>query len=437
LRRSSNVILTLVAALLGFARPLLAEDDSPARVEELKGQVEGMNETMLEMQSTLSALAKVKISGYVQAQFRTGESDGQASFAGGSFPNGVHSQFMVRRGRLKVNYAAGLTQYVLQMDVTQNGVGIKDAYAQITDPWSKSLSLTAGVFDRPFGFEISYSSSSRESPERSRMFQTLFPGERELGAKIEYQPSGSLLNAKAGLFNGTGPTANENDNNKDLIGRVGFQLPFYDANAEIDGGVSFYGGKVRYNSKFVYAVAGDRWAVDSTSHPVGDYFDRNYLGLDLQSYFNVLPAGGSSVRFEFITGRQPSTSSSNSAYSVAFNAASTPLYRRDVSGWYLNAVQNIGRRNQVVLKFDVFDPNTSVEGSAIGKAGANFTPADIAYTTFGAGLVHHWDSNVKFIFYYDVVSNETVDHATTTANLVPFKEDLKDNVLTIRMQYRF
>ena len=40
------------------------------------------------------------------------------------------------------------------------------------------------MFARPFGFEINYSSSDRESPERGRKSQILMKGERDLDFKI-------------------------------------------------------------------------------------------------------------------------------------------------------------------------------------------------------------------------------------------------------------
>jgi hypothetical protein len=157
-------------------------------ISEVKGSVEGMNETILEMKSTLDALKKIKISGYIQAQFQSAESDGARSFSGGDFLPTLHNRFTIRRGKVKINYDNDLTQYVLQIDATEKGVALKDAYISMKDPWLRTFGLTGGVFDRPFGFEISYSSSMRESPERSRLFQTIFPGERDLGAKIEITP---------------------------------------------------------------------------------------------------------------------------------------------------------------------------------------------------------------------------------------------------------
>ncbi|HLP18003.1 MAG TPA: porin, partial [Bacteroidota bacterium] len=387
------------------------------------------------------ALKKIKISGYIQSQFQVADSDGIASVAGGNFPTGVHSRFAVRRGRVKFNYDNDLTQYVLQIDVTQGGVGIKDAYISIKEPWLRTFSLTSGIFDRPFGFEISYSSSNREAPERSRMYQVLFPGERELGVKIEATPEKgplSIFNFKGGFFNGVLNTANENDNNKDFIGRLGTALQFDEAGLAIDAGASIYSGKVRSNSTQSWAVSGTQFIRDTTAF--GKYFDRTYTGVDLQLNYDLPVIGGMSLRGEYISGKQPGTGSSNSFYNNGWisstPAVNTPVYNRNFSGYYVNYVQNIGLSNQFVVKYDVFDPNTDIEGTGIGAAGTNFSAADVKYSTLGIGWVYHWDANVKFTVYYDMVKNEKVN-ASATGSLAAFRDDLKDNVLTVRMQYKF
>ncbi|MCX8010002.1 MAG: porin [Ignavibacteria bacterium] len=407
------------------------------KLSELKGQVDGINETLLETKTTVDALKKIKLSGYIQAQWQLADRDNTAaSFSGGgNFPANSKNRFLVRRGRVKVTYDNDLTQYVLQIDVTQSGVGIKDAYVFVKEPWLKMISLTAGVFDRPFGFEISYSSSMRESPERSRLFQTLFPGERGLGAKLELTPESgplSFLNLKAGLMNGTGPTATENDNFKDFIGRLGFQLPFEDLNLAVDGGFSWYIGKVTNTSTKIYTVDVNKGFVkDSAATNVGKPFDRTYLGGDVQLYYDLPILGGMTLRGEYIAGKQPATLTSNSFY-----PGTGDIYLRKFSGFYLMYVQNIGLNHQFVAKYDVFDPNTEVKGDEIGAAGKSYSTTDIKYSTLGLGWVYHWDANVKFTLYYENVKNEKVN-ASATGSLAPFKEDIKDNVLTIRVQYRF
>jgi hypothetical protein len=51
-----------------------------------------------------------------------------------------------------------------------------------------NFSFTAGLFARPFGFEVNLGSNFRESPERGRMSQILMPTERDLGMMITYDP---------------------------------------------------------------------------------------------------------------------------------------------------------------------------------------------------------------------------------------------------------
>jgi hypothetical protein len=208
-----------------------AGTEGSEKISALEGQFKSLEESYLETKGTVDKLAKIKLSGYIQAQWQHADSNGQASIAGGSFPANTKQRFQVRRGRLKTTYAGETSLYVLQFDVIPRGVSIKDAYVALQEPWLKAFSATMGVFDRPFGFEISYSSSSRESPERSRVYQTLFPGERDLGAKLEFKGHENLgflqyFNLKGGVFTGQGPTADEIDEEQDFIGRLGFQAPF-------------------------------------------------------------------------------------------------------------------------------------------------------------------------------------------------------------------
>ncbi len=428
------------------------------QLAELKSQLEGLNESFIETKASVDAMKKLKLSGYIQAQYQSTDSQGTSQwkagdFSGGTFPANVKSRFAIRRGRLKAQYDNGLSQYVLQVDVTQNGVGIKDAYIAIKEPWFKTATFTIGAFDRPFGYEISYSSSQRESPERSRMFQTLFPGEREIGAKIELLPTEDMgvlshFNLKAGIFNGVLNTANENNNTKDLIGRFGFTLPWQEQNLAVDGGISWYSGKVTSNSAEVYHVSNKAFVRDSSAGNVLASFDRKYLGFDGQIYYDLPVLGGMQVRGEYISGDQPGTGSSNSFYNPGTKQEVKtlgdvktvdniqPLYKRKFAGWYVIYVQNIGLKNQAVVKYDVLDPNTGVKGSDIG-VGSKTSVADVKFNTLGLGWVYHWDENVKFTAYYDMVKNEKVNSSVTSSSLVRLKKDLKDNVFTFRVQYRF
>jgi hypothetical protein len=422
-----------------------AVEDLREEIERLKFQLESFQEMFLETNSTIDILRRLKLSGYVQPQFQAASSSAGGAFSGGSFGSASTSRFTLRRGRFKVQYTNDLTlsQFVLQIDVTQNGVGIKDAYASIRDPWTRFVGLTAGVFDRPFGFEVPYSSSMRENPERSRMAQTLFPGERELGLKLEVLPAEMLIdgewlsyfNLRVGVFNGTGPSANENDTRKDVIGRLGVELPFVDWHAAVDAGVSVYHGSARSNSRRVWSMdpAIKDFRIDSSAGNLGVSYDRTYIGGDLQLFYDVEGVGGFSVRMEAVAGRQPSTPTDVRVYT----STTADMVRRDVRGFYITAIQNVGTQHQFIVRYDEFDPNTDVSGTDIGATPASLvTPADVKVATWGFGYIFHWDDNVKFMLYYDRVRNELV-HASAAGALAPFRADVKDDVLTWRSQFSF
>jgi hypothetical protein len=71
-----------------------------------------------------------------------------------------------------------------------------------------------------------------------------------------------------------------------------------------------------------------------------------------------------------------------------------------------------------------------VSGHEIGLPGTNLTPADIKYSTWGFGFLHHINDNIKVVLYYDWVTNEIT-------GLPGYTEDLKDNVFTARIHFRF
>jgi hypothetical protein len=254
----------------------------------------------------------------------------------------------------------------------------------------------------------------------------------------------TMLRADIGVFNGSGPTANEFDNFKDVIGHVVYQMPFEQVNAELDIGVSGYFGAVRNNTKFLYRV-GDlpsgvkAFVVDSTASNLNDGVGRRYVGFDAQFYYDVPSIGGAILRGEYVFGKQPGTPSTSVSASAQ---PSTPIYQREFAGWYVYYIQNIGSKEQFVVKYDVFDPNTSVAASQFmntNTTGAQgLTAIDIKYSTLGFGLIHHWDDNVKLVLYYELVQNEKLTSiADASSSLFPYAADVRDNVLTFRVQCKF
>ena len=390
-----------------------------------------------------NALAKkIKISGYVQMQYQKADTAGISSFAGGNFASGVDNRMTVRRGRVKFAYDNEGTRAVMQLDITEKGVGIKDAYFSVTEPWMNAVSLTGGVFDRPFGYEISYSSNLRETPERSRIFQTLFPGERDLGVRLTIQApktsNWNFLKLDLGIFNGNG-IAVETDSYKDFIGHLCATKTSSDEKMVWGLGTSYYDGGFATKTDKNYSIeeVNGVKAFSASNNSRGDKSKRQYFGLDGQFSYDW-SAGITQIRAEYLTGTQPGFASSSSSLTAAANG---DVFNRKFNGFYVYLIQNILETPlQAVVKYDVYDPNTEVSGNEIGlsASGAIETnAADVKYSTLGVGLNYRFNSNIKLMAYYDMVANEKTSNIVSSSNLSNISNDIKDNVFTLRMQYKF
>lgn len=419
MKRQFTLLLAATAVCFNVMAQNPASSDSgevEKRLENLEKQVAG--------------LKKLKVSGYIQTQAQWGQED--ASLKVGSGNENSEKSFNrigIRRGRLKFTYTEGIATGVFQLDITEKKVGFKDAYLNIQDPWIHSMALRAGIFDRPFGFEIGYSSSRRESPERSTIFQTLFPDERDLGAMFILQaPKSSpwnVLKLEAGLFAGNGINK-DTDNKKDFIGHLSAAKKWN--TTTLGGGFSYYNGRVYQGSENVYTMQGNEFKVDDNPNNSGGFAKREYYGFDLQFTLKS-GAGLTQLRGEYLWGQQPGTiKSSNSPKDSELPKGDT--YIRDFKGGYVMLVQGIGQSPvSLVCKYDWYDPNTDVSKDDIGLRGTG--AADLYKSTVGIGAI--WDimPSLKLQTYLDINKNEK------TKNVDGFAKNRKDNVFTLRLQYKF
>jgi phosphate-selective porin len=437
----------ILLAIISSGFSAYSQEDQSAAVKQ---SADTLNAKIENVKSDLDLLKKLKISGYIQAQWQLADSAGQLSpFSGGAFPKNADNRFMVRRGRVKFAYEGKLTQFVLQIDATEKGVTLKDAYVNFKDPWLQMFTIQGGVFNRPFGYEIAYSSSLRETPERARVTQTLFPQERDLGAMLTLQPRKesrfNFIRLNAALINGNA-ISTETDSRKDFIGQLGINKTTRNEKFRYAVGVSYYNGGVFQETKKVYNMTTladgitKGFVVDSTDANKGEYAKREYFGADAQFSLDWA-IGVTTLRGEYIFGSQPGGSKSNisPAGRVIPDLGVSDTYNRKFNGGYVYFIQNILQsRHEVVVKYDFLDPNTDVKGTdARSSVSYNestiktgLAGADISYTTWGFGYNVRIASNVKLMVYYELVKNEK------TA-ITGYSNDLKDNVFTLRAQFKF
>jgi phosphate-selective porin len=399
MKKIFTVLFMATAYLYGYAQ--VQVDSLQEQVSIQEGRINALDERIMVTEGDLDKLRKIKVSGYIQAQFE--------AYQGGLIlkENDPKTSFFIRRARIKFTYEAtdGI-RFVLQPDFSTGNLSLKDAYAMAYLPKLRSLTLWAGQFNRP-NYEVEYSSSQREVLERSRMIRTIYPGEREVGAKLEFNPSKFPLKMQLAVLNGNfkGTELLDVDSKKDLMARATYSFALADNRVGIDVGAHGYFGGLMAKNKYVQNYEN---VLDSLDTNKGTYLDKKWGGAEFQAFFDWL--GGMSLKGEYIAGRNayPGDSKTN------------PYKTKQFSGYYIYLIKNIGKKNQFATRFDNFDPNTTLSGDAAGK--------DVYYNTFNFAWQYYLNDNIRFTLNYAIPLNEK--NAT-------YPEDIKDNAFSIRVQAKF
>lgn len=369
------------------------------KVGLLQGKLEALEEQYVETKNSVLSFSKLKFSGYIQARYAYAENSlGGLDAAGNPL---VKDGFSVRRGRLKAQYHGDYASFLLQIDATPSGVALKDAEATFKEPWSKlGITLTAGQTKWPFGYEVLQSSGEREFPERTRVVRAFANGERDRGAKLGLK--WKWLRANVGVFDGNG-TANakfigvDNDTEKDVVGRLGVDFQW------LAFGVSGWAGKSYRASDYTVAP-----------NIEGKFFARNRIGFDAQLYLDLFPFGGTALKGEFIAG-------------TTYQASGVERYGQTALGWYLLLVQNIGKHEQIGVRYDFFDPYTGTPNRVDSK-NPNAPASTNQVHTIGVLVTHHFDDVFKASAVYEIPITEPGG---------PDVVSPRQNLFTLQLQAKF
>lgn len=384
--------------------------------------------------SKIKKLDKLKVSGYIQAQTefaqigigtKTGANGGKYNSDIDGKDKDWFTRYGIRRGRIKFQYVEKIAKGVFQLDITDKGVAFKDAYMEINEPLLKVFSLKAGIFDRPFGDEISYSSSRRESPERSLIVQKLFPDERDLGASLIFAaPKGSLFEGvklEAGMFSGNGIRIDDNGK-MDFIGHLKYDKTL--SNMAFGIGASIYSGTTNNADSNLYRMKNNVWTAEIVDFNKTN--TRQYFGIDAQ--FSILTIMGiTNIRGEYLFGQQPSIKGDfASPKSNTYDMAKPFNYIRKFSGGHFYLVQDIyATPISLVFKYSLLDPNTEVSGNDVTNK------TDLKINTFGFGALWNINPTLRLMAFYEMNSNEKSNA------LAGYDKDIKDDLFTLRLQYKF
>ena len=231
--------------------------------------------------------------------------------------------FDIRRARLDLKGA--ITErwdYRMQLDFASSP---KILDATIGFRFGDYLRITAGQFKVPFSMENLTASNKLECIDRSQVVEALVARGKDVignhnGRDIGLQLSGSvfkindiyLLDYAAGVFDGAGINVSDNNENKDLAGRLVFH-PL----KGLDIGGSYYNGF-------------DNWTAGTPA--VAKNLVRKRLAGELSYLWNNL-----SLKGEYIKGEDGAT---------------------DREGWYAQAgYYFVPKKFQLILKYDTYDPD--------------------------------------------------------------------------------
>jgi hypothetical protein len=392
-------------------------DSLKETLDNHQGKLNALDERVLVNEGDLAKLNRIKVSGYIQTQWEYYGKDLEKA-------NGYSNTFYIRRARIKFTYEAlDGVKFVLQPDFSTGNLSLKDAYAVVNIPKLKNWTLWAGQMNRP-DYEVEYSSGQRETLERSRLIRSIYPGEREIGVKLEYAGTKVPLKFQLMTMNGnfTGSQAKDVDSEKDIMARLVYSFKIPGAGIGIDLGPGAYlgGAKPKTNNPanlYNYYLHSDA-TLDSLK--AGSYLDKKWIGGEIQIYADLL--GGTALKAEYITGSNTTLSStaiaSNAPVSAKIAGASA---LKSFSGYYLYLIKNVGPKNQLVLKYDYYDPNTKLSGDQVSKT-------DLFYKTFTVAWQYYLNDFIRISLNYEMPKNET-----NTAN----PADIKDNTFGIRIQAKF
>jgi hypothetical protein len=382
-----------------------AQDSLTEKVNQMGDEFEGVKERLSVAESDILNLKKFKVSGYVQARYEYHDDAITVPVKGtaGESQSKLLNRFFVRRGRLKVTYQANPNSLgVVYFDGSQSGVSLKEAYVMLTEPHTE-LNFTLGQFNWLFGYEVSFSSSKREFPERARWSRILFPGERDRGLKVERTfmlDQQYPLSLQAGIYNGNGTEDRlfgvlDPNKDKDFVARAACSFGM------VDLGLSGYWGK-QFNPSD---------SVIPKQYP--SETDKTRLGADGQFFYELPRLGGGVLKVEGVVGEEPKNPTKG------FLTADTT---RDVMGFDVVWAQNLREKFQFISRLDYFDPDRDVD--------------DDQTTTYGVGLVYFWDGNSKVKLVYEI-PKAGKNSRTGVVTVDGDKEDEKDNILTLEWVYVF
>lgn len=341
------------------------------------------------------------ISGYSQFFFENNQSDLVDNF------NAVNS-FYIRRARIKFTYETlDMFKFVLQPDFSKGSFILKDSYVEMSFQKIKNFTFSAGRFKRP-NYKFESSSDEKGILERPMILKNVFPDQRDIGIKVNYDGIKIPLNLQIALMNGNidETMTIDVDTKKDIMALAMYSISTEASKFRTDIGINTYFGNLRVKSSN-YVIRDDG---NQDSSCLGTYLERRWISYAINMFFNFL--GGTLIKCEFIKGIN--------AYDYYTPEGVFKYKMRSFAGFYTSLAKNIGSKNQIIIRYDFIDPNIRVYRTTVLE--------DMIFKKMAFSWEYHMNRNLDFGISYEVTANGKNNK---------FRNDLDGNILRLMIQTKF
>jgi hypothetical protein len=384
-----------------------------------------------------------RVSGFLQVDWIVHNQASQDEINGSTGAPLNQDRFTLRRGHLRADVEKGLVLGALEIDAnTTNGPQVRPIEADVSLRWPEkpgrgqpSFTATVGLTRIPFGYEVQELDTVRPFLERATMLQSLFPGEFDLGLRLNARYR--FLDWAFGIMNGS-PIGSrvfpdlDPVRAKEIVGRIGVDIEIspgvrLQAGASADAGTGFHPGTPATKNQLVWqdqngdglVEPNEIVAVGGSPATPSQLFHRFALGGDARVTVHVAPLGALTFRAEAVRALNL-----DRLLEVA-DPVGAGHDLREV-GWSGALTQELSRWAMIGARYDLYNP----DADASRQRALDLVPVDRAYTTVALMAMARYDQ-ARLLFEYDINRNPlgvgTNGAPTTLAN----------NAVTLRAQAVF
>jgi hypothetical protein len=413
-----------------------------AAEQAVGAQVETLNAKAKETPPTVgTARVGLGLTGFIQSDFalRLSSTDQLNS---SSMPLN-EDRFMIRRARLRATLDRWWVAGALELDGnTVNGPTARLIGAEASLKWPPErgnpvplLMGTIGLFKIPFGFEVVQSDRERLFMERSTAERALFPGEYDVGVRL--QGGWQFVRYAIAVQNGEpigekGFSLRDPNQAKDVTGRIGVETPltpsvFVAAGFSGLSGKGFHPGTPATKATLQWndrngdgsLMTSEIVAIPGMAASPSANFTRFAYGGDLRLGVNI-PGVGQTVAYGEVYWAKNLDRAILPADPVSFARDYREL------GVYAALTQEVGSNAQFGFRWDFYNPDADSVNQVMGA----MLPTALSYTTFAFAAALKASSG-RLIAELDI--NRNHNGRDTLGN----PTNLKDNAFIVRGEASF